>query len=488
MSIVTAPWFYWGLFIAIGLPVALVLLTELHNSLNRRGSAMVRPVGLLRNYVLPLGAMLLLIVKTSDISTQATGVRIVTTVLGFLVLLMLLAGLNARLFQSAPEGSWRRRLPSIFIDVARFVIIAVGVAVIFSQVWGANVGKLFTVLGIGSIVLGLTLQNSVGQIISGLLLLFEQPFKLGDWVETNIPSIRVIRGRVIEVNWRATHIDTGCGMEIIPNSVLAAATFANLSRPADSYNLVVESTFGVTDAPDAVCALLARVAAQLPQRRDDAMPVVAAASATGYSTTIPLKSPGDDAAARTTFQRWLWYASRRAGLHCGGADDDFSAPQDRVAALRKIAPILRLSHCDMEALLPHATIARYGDGELILGHGDIPAAMTFVIKGRIRLSVDAGEEASVPIRTLQQGDFLGQTALTREPVTGDAFAEGEVTVLAIKRTAMEELLLGRPALLQDISRAIDDRRAAARAATTGQADAEAGPDSNSHPATQLRVF
>lgn len=114
--------------------------------------------------------------------------------------------------------------------------------------------------------------------------------------------------------------------------------------------------------------------------------------------------------------------------------------------------------------------------------------MTFVIRGRIRLSVDAGEEASVPIRTLQQGDFLGQTTLTREPVTGDAFAEGEVTVLAIKRTAMEELLLGRPALLQDISRAIDDRRAAACAAATGHTDAETGPDSNSHPATQLRAF
>jgi CRP-like cAMP-binding protein len=142
----------------------------------------------------------------------------------------------------------------------------------------------------------------------------------------------------------------------------------------------------------------------------------------------------------------------------------------------------------MEALLPHATIARYGDGELILGHGDIPVAMTFVIRGRIRLSVDAGEEASVPIRTLQQGDFLGQTTLTREPVTGDAFAEGEVTVLAIKRTAMEELLLGRLALLQDISRAIDDRRAAACAAATGHTDAETGPDSNSHPATQLRAF
>ena len=464
MSIVTAPWFYWALILAIGMPTTLVLLTELHNSLNRRGSAMAKPVGLLRNYVLPLGAVLLLIVQTSDISAQTTGVRIVTTVLGFLVLLMLLAGLNATLFQGAPEGSWRRRLPTIFLDVARFVIIALGVALIFSQVWGANVGKLFTVLGIGSIVLGLTLQNSVGQIISGLLLLFEQPFKLGDWVETNIPSIRVIRGRVTEVNWRATHIDTGSGMQIIPNSVLAAASFANLSRPAGSYNLVVESTFTAADAPDEVCALLARVASKLPQLRDGATAVVAATSSTGYTTTIPLASPGDDAAARTTFQRWLWYASRRAGLHSDGADDDFSALPHRVAALRKVAPILRLGHCDMEALLPHTTLARYGDGELILGHGEIPSAMTFVIKGRIRLCVDGGGGPSVPIRTLQQGDFLGQTALTREPVTGDAYAEGQLTILAIKRIAMEELLLDRPALLQDVSRAIDERRAVALAA------------------------
>jgi CRP-like cAMP-binding protein len=177
-----------------------------------------------------------------------------------------------------------------------------------------------------------------------------------------------------------------------------------------------------------------------------------------------LTSPGDDAAARTTFQRWLWYSSRRAGLHSDGAVDDFTAEPNRVAALRIVAPILRLSHCDMEALLPHATLARYGADEVILGHGEIPSAMTFVIKGRIRLCVDAGDGSSLPIRTLQKGDFLGQTALTREPVAGHAYAEGEVTVLAIKRSAIQELLLDRPALLQEISRTIDERRSMVRAA------------------------
>jgi len=54
-------------------------------------------------------------------------------------------------------------MPTIFIDVARFVLIALGLAVIFSYIWGANVGGLFTALGISTVVLGLALQNSVGR-------------------------------------------------------------------------------------------------------------------------------------------------------------------------------------------------------------------------------------------------------------------------------------------------------------------------------------
>ena len=131
------------------------------------------------------------------------------------------------------------------------MLIAVGLAMIFSVIWGANVGGLFTALGISSIVLGLALQNSVGQIISGLLMLFEQPFQLGDWLDT--PAAR---GRVVELNWRAVHIDTGSGLEITPNSVLAGASFTNLSRPPGAHKITVDSTFAASDSPDGVCALL----------------------------------------------------------------------------------------------------------------------------------------------------------------------------------------------------------------------------------------
>lgn len=216
MNIFGSSWFYWAVGIAIGLPVGMILLTELHDALLRRQSPLARQVGLLRNYLLPLAALLLLLVQASGIPAGDIPVRILTTVFGLLVVVLLLSGLNATVFERAPEKSWRKRLPTIFIDVARIALICVGLAVMSSYIWGVRIGGVFTALGVTSVVIGLMLQNSVGQIVSGLFMLFEQPFRIDDWLDTG-----TARGRVVEVNWRAVHIDTGSGIRIMPNAALA---------------------------------------------------------------------------------------------------------------------------------------------------------------------------------------------------------------------------------------------------------------------------
>ena len=74
------------------------------------------------------------------------------------------------------------------------------------------------------------------------------------------------------------------------------------------------------------------------------------------------------------------------------------------------------------------------------------------------------------VRTLEEGDFLGQTALTREPVTASAYALEEVTALQIDREHIEELVSRKPLLLQDIGRAIEERRASLRRALAAAND------------------
>jgi small-conductance mechanosensitive channel len=447
-------WLYWAGGLTLGLPSALIILTEWQQFLARRKSALARPVNLLRSYLVPLAALLVLLVKVARVPAEFTSVQVLATVFGFVVLLLLLSGLNAAVFEGAPPGSWRQRVPTIFRDVTRFLLIAVGLAVIFSYVWGVRVGGLFTALGVTSVVIGLMLQNSVGQIVSGLFMLFEQPFRIGDWLET--PAAR---GRIVEANWRAVHIETGNGLQITPNSVLAATSFTNLSRPAGAHKLSITMTFSVADPPDRVRSLLVRVAEGLPQRKIGVVPTSSAAGGGEYKVSIALKSPAEDGAARSTFQRWIWYAARREGLHLDVADDDFSTPARVQKAMQMVvAPALRLSNPDQQSLIPHARIVRYGADEIVQHVGEVPTAMTFLVEGSIRLTTTTEDGSVLPLSVLEEGSFLGLTALTRQPNVSGAYALEEVTALEIDRDHIEDLVLRTPLLLQELGRIIEDRR------------------------------
>ena len=335
-------------------------------------------------------------------------------------------------------------------------MIAIGVALIFAYIWGANIGGLFTALGIGSIVIGLTLQNSVGQIISGLLMLFEQPFKIGETIETSIA-----KGRVVEVNWRAVHLKTGTGLQIIPNSVLAGQTFKNLSRPKDAKATRVTSVFAVEDHPDVVCAMLIRCASQLPECHPDLTPTAIPLGNMQYRTRIPLQATADDDAAEATFLRWIWYASRRQGLHLDEAEDGFSDPELVAEALRtRVAPILRLSADQQQAMAPHSTIECFAAGELIQATGVVPEAVSFILSGTVEVVAVTDDGSRAGVTTLEEGSYLGQSTLIRHPVTGSSFAVDEVTVIRVEREAIERVVQRSPVLMQEFGRAIDERRVA----------------------------
>jgi small-conductance mechanosensitive channel len=459
VKITDASWFYWSIGLALGLPVVLIALTEWHHQLERAESRLAKPVNLLRRYLVPLAALLLLLTEVAQVPAQFTSVRVLSTVFGFVVLVLLLSGLNATVFEGAPQGSWRERVPTIFRDVTRFVLIAAGLAIIFSYVWGVRIGGLFTALGVGSVVIGLMLQNSVGQIVSGLFMLFEQPFRIGDWLDT--PTAR---GRIVEANWRAIHIQTDHGLQITPNSVLAATSFTNLSRPPGAYRLDITTTFSAADPPDQVRGVLMRVASELPQRRTDVAPTVLAAAGGEYRVAVALKSPAEDGAARATFHRWIWYAARRENLHLDGADDDFSTPERVQMAMQTVvAPALRLSLADQQSLVSHARIVRYGVDEIVAYAGEVPSAMTFLISGRVRLTAIHEDGSVIPLSVLEEGSFLGLSTLTRQPSISGAYALEEVTALQIDREHIEDVVLRTPALLQELGRIIEDRRKETRA-------------------------
>ncbi|MEP6482697.1 MAG: hypothetical protein ABJA94_11900, partial [Rhodoglobus sp.] len=95
------PWFWPAVGVVVGLPVVLLVLTELQSSLERRGSRAVRIVLLLRNYVAPTGALLLLLSQSRYVNIDLTWTQVAGTLFGFLLILVLLNGLNFALFVTA---------------------------------------------------------------------------------------------------------------------------------------------------------------------------------------------------------------------------------------------------------------------------------------------------------------------------------------------------------------------------------------------------
>ncbi|MFY2859317.1 mechanosensitive ion channel domain-containing protein [Mycobacterium sp. THU-M104] len=464
MNAFESSWFYWAVGIAVGLPLGLIILTEARDALVRRNNRLAGPVSVLRDYLVPLGALLLLLVQAAQVPAGNIPVRILATVFGFLVLVLVLSGLNATVFEGAPEKSWRKRMPAIFLDVARIAVIGAGLAVMLSYIWGVRVGGLFAALGVTSVVIGLMLQNSVGQIVSGLFMLFEQPFRIDEWLDTG-----TARGRVVEVNWRAVHIDTGSGMRVTPNSVLATTAFTNLSRPPGTHRIEFTTTFSNADPPDRVCALLSRVARALPQCKPGVLPRSVPLGSAEYRTTIGLASPADAAAAEATFLRWIWYAARRAGLHLDDADEVFSTTERVAHALRTVvAPALRLDAEEQRSLQSCARIVRYGAEEIVEYAGEVPTGMTFLVAGRVQMTVTADDGTVVPIGTLVEGSFLGLTALTRQPNLASAYALDEVTALEIDREHIEQAVMREPLLLKNFGHILDERQTRARQVRCGE--------------------
>lgn len=380
-NITSETWFWWAVALVVGVPALIVALGEVQVRLARRDNALAKPIKLLRNLVVPVAALLALValLYAGWEDEPPLAVQIVATLFGFLLLLFVLSSLNAAMFLNAEKGSWRRRTPRIFVDLVRLVLIVIGVAILLANVWDANVGGMFAALGVTGIVVGLALQNAVGGIISGLLLLFEQPFEIGDWLSTGS-----ISGRVVEVNWRAVHIETGNEIHIVPNASLAGAPFANLSRPTRDYAVAVESSFAVDDMPAKIVEVLNEVAADLPRIRDGGVPRTWSVGAGTYATSLPVETYADADAARAAFLRRIWYASRRAGLHLDKADPAVgTGPKEVEAALRQVSSALYLSEDDIGPVASRLRLETFAPGERIHRAGTVPADVSFIIRGEV---------------------------------------------------------------------------------------------------------
>jgi small conductance mechanosensitive channel len=102
-----------------------------------------------------------------------------------------------------------RTLVRNLITVSTYVVAVISALVVY----GVNVAVILTAAGVGTVAVGLAFQDLLRNVLAGIWLLLEQPFRLGDTITVNEQS-----GAVQNITLRTTTLRTAIGeLAILPN-------------------------------------------------------------------------------------------------------------------------------------------------------------------------------------------------------------------------------------------------------------------------------
>ena len=121
-------------------------------------------------------------------------------------------------------------VPVLLVNLVTLVISIFIAAWLSTSVFGIRWAPLLATSAIVSVVLGLALQETLGNLFAGVSLQFDKPYEIGDWIELNTGTGEKISGEVYEITWRAT-ILYGFFDEVIilPNRLVAQSEVSNFS-------------------------------------------------------------------------------------------------------------------------------------------------------------------------------------------------------------------------------------------------------------------
>lgn len=367
----------------------------------------------------------------------------------------------------------QRPLSRIFRDIIQ-VIVYVGVGLLTLRAMGFDPGSLLTTSALLTAIIGLSLQETLGNLFAGLAIQTEHPFDLGDWILVEQDEAHA--GKVTEINWRATKILTIDHVEVIvPNAVLARTPLRNFSQPTPISRRVVEVRAPYDVPPREVFRALVKSARGIDgvcaRPAPDAQLCEFLESAVLYRVIYFIDRFDQRYAIDSAVRSRIWYALKRAGIatafpvrdvrmtdvttrHASPSIVSLEAEQ----ALRSIDFLSVLPAELLSQLASRTEIMSYTAGEDIIVQGDEGHELFVILSGEAAVLVGA-QGGPQEVARLGPGKVFGEMSLmTGEPRNATVRAVAECQVIVVGHDAFRQVLSTAPDLAGSMSRILAKRQ------------------------------
>lgn len=375
-------------------------------------------------------------------------------------------------------------LPKLRISVPKILqdlilaggYLAAGLAVISAS--GADLSGVLATSAVVTAVVAFSLQDTLGNVIGGMVLHLENSFVPGDRI-----TIDGCEGIVREIRWRQTTLETLDGdLILIPNIVLMKSSVTVLGRASGSKRFRTV-TFNVyyDRAPGDVIKAVEQVLLE------DAPPCVAAepppdciikdfqANCIVYQARYWLTDLSAGGATDSRVRGRIFYALSRAGIKLSvhsrsmvvtqGAQEvaERSRKEEhdrRLAALKSVDVFQALTDDERGILAGRLKPTPFSSGELITRQGAVADCLYLIYQGAAEVRLYSGQSGSYRVvKTLSAGDFLGEMGLlTGEARSATAVADGEVRCYRLDHEGFAGVLASRPEIAESIAMMLAERR------------------------------
>src|SRR6185437_15383098 len=162
--------------------------------------------------------------------------------------------------------SMQAGVPVILVNILSLALSICLGAWIATEVFGVRLAPVLATSALISVILGLALQDTLGNLFAGIALQFDQPYSIGDWVEVECTDGPKWTGQVTEITWRSTVMTGILGESItIPNRLVAQSEIAAWGAGGKSFWRAVSFRIPFDQPYEQVRALILETIATIPE-------------------------------------------------------------------------------------------------------------------------------------------------------------------------------------------------------------------------------
>jgi len=362
--------------------------------------------------------------------------------------------------------------PRLLKEISGVVLFTLAVVIIIQDTLKIQVTTVLATSAIITVVLGLALQETLGNLFAGLALHLEPPYTAGDWVR-----VGDIVGRVVEVTWRATKLRTvNNDFIIIPNGQVAKERVMNYSYPRTPHATNVHVGVSYAVPPNKVAKVIHEALANVDNVTLEPLPDVRVSAFQDFSIDYQIKFYFKDFGlidpTVAAVRKAIWYHFRRNGIEIPFPIRNIyiheraelqAVREEKLQrlseSLRKVYVFSSLAEDERRLIAEHSVEMHFAEKELILHEGEAGDSFYIIDEGEVEVFLTSGHGSRKVLGRLKEGDFFGEIALlTGEKRSASVEALSDVRVYRLDKENFKDILESKPDILDEIGSLLCKRK------------------------------